>query len=85
MVVHTCNPSYLGGRDRRIVVQGQTRQKLVRPLLSDKLKAKRAGTMAVVVKCLPSNWEAMGSVSSNLKNIFFITCHTSFQPVLMLN
>jgi hypothetical protein len=27
MVVHTCNPTYSSSRDKRIVVQGQPRQK----------------------------------------------------------
>jgi hypothetical protein len=27
IVVHICNPSYLGGRNRRVVVQGQPGQK----------------------------------------------------------
>jgi hypothetical protein len=30
---HKCNPSYLGGRDGRIVVPGQPSQKLARPYL----------------------------------------------------
>jgi hypothetical protein len=38
MVVHTCDPSYLGGKDRRIEVQSQPRQKC--ETLSEKLKAK---------------------------------------------
>jgi hypothetical protein len=31
VVVHTCNPSYVRGRDGRISVWGQARQKLARP------------------------------------------------------
>jgi hypothetical protein len=34
-VAHTCNSTYLGGRDRRIMVQDQSRQKLVRPYLKE--------------------------------------------------
>jgi hypothetical protein len=30
MVMHACNSSYYGGRDRRIMVQGQSEEKLVR-------------------------------------------------------
>jgi hypothetical protein len=37
MVVHTCNPTSSGGRDRRMGAQGQKRQKLVRLYLKNKL------------------------------------------------
>jgi hypothetical protein len=33
MVVHVYNASYSGGRDRRIMVQGQPGQKITRPYL----------------------------------------------------
>jgi hypothetical protein len=33
-MAYACNFSYLGGRDRRIVIQDQPRQKLVKPYLS---------------------------------------------------
>jgi hypothetical protein len=36
VVVHTCNPSYVRGRDRKIVVSSHLRQKLVRPYLKSK-------------------------------------------------
>jgi hypothetical protein len=42
MVVHAYNPSYLGGRDRRIMVPGQFKQKLVRSYLR-----KQAGWVCV--------------------------------------
>jgi hypothetical protein len=35
MVLHTCNPGYLGGRDRRILVKDHPREKV-----SDSLKNK---------------------------------------------
>jgi hypothetical protein len=38
MVVHTCNPSYSEGRDRRIAIGGQPSQKLVRPYLENKMR-----------------------------------------------
>jgi hypothetical protein len=37
MVVHTYTSSYLSGRDRRIQVCGQPRQKLVKTYLKNKL------------------------------------------------
>jgi hypothetical protein len=37
VVVQICNSSYLGGRDRKIMVWGQPRQKLVRPYHKNKL------------------------------------------------
>jgi hypothetical protein len=40
MVADACNPSYSGGRDRKIVAQGQLRQKLVRLSLKTKTKPK---------------------------------------------
>jgi hypothetical protein len=45
-MVHAYNPSYLGGRLRRIAVQGQ-------PYLKNKLQAKGLGRGSVV-ECLPS-------------------------------
>jgi hypothetical protein len=44
VVVHSCTTS----GDRRLMVQGQHRQKLARPCLTNKLKAKRAGGVAQV-------------------------------------
>jgi hypothetical protein len=41
LVVHTCNPSYCGGRSRRITVQDQHKQKS--ETLSEKLKQKGLG------------------------------------------
>jgi hypothetical protein len=53
MVVHTCNPNYLGGRDRMITVLGQAPGKSER--LSEKqTKSKRTGGVAQMVACLPS-------------------------------
>jgi hypothetical protein len=48
MVVCTFNPSYLGGRGRRIVVRGQLQQKY--KTLPEKTKAKRAGSLDQVVE-----------------------------------
>jgi ABC-type dipeptide/oligopeptide/nickel transport system ATPase subunit len=39
MVMHTCHPSYSGGRSRRIVVLRLLGQKLVRPYFENRLKA----------------------------------------------
>jgi hypothetical protein len=52
MVVHTHNPSYSGGRDRRIVIQGQLGQKP--ETLLDKYKAQSFRGVAQVVEHLPS-------------------------------
>jgi hypothetical protein len=51
VVVHTCNPSYLGGRDRRIKVLGLALSK--RETLFEKITiAKRAEGLAQVVEHL---------------------------------
>jgi hypothetical protein len=48
MVAHICNPSYLGGGDRRIGVQGQVGKKC--EILSEKqTKSKRAVCMPHMV------------------------------------
>jgi hypothetical protein len=54
IVVHTCNPRYSGGRDRRTADQGQPQAKSIRPYLKNILKAKKAGAMAQVVEDLPT-------------------------------
>jgi hypothetical protein len=53
MVVHTCNPSYLGDGGRRITLQGEPRQKC-KTLAEKQTKAKRTDSLAQVVKYLPS-------------------------------
>jgi hypothetical protein len=58
MMVHTCNPSYSGDRDRRIRVQGWLRQKH-KTLFEKQAKAKRDGGVFQVVKCLPNKWKAL--------------------------
>jgi hypothetical protein len=42
MAAHFCNPSSLGGRDRRIVVRGKP-DKNTRPYLKNKLKQRGLG------------------------------------------
>jgi hypothetical protein len=37
MEIHACNPSYSGGRDRRIMVQDQSRQKMSKTVPKNKL------------------------------------------------
>jgi hypothetical protein len=49
MVVRACNLSYIEGRGRRIRLRVAPDK--VRPYLKNKLKAKRAGCMAELVKC----------------------------------
>jgi hypothetical protein len=51
MVVHTYNPSYLGGRGRRILSLRPVWAKLARPHLKNKIKDKRAGDIDQVVEC----------------------------------
>jgi hypothetical protein len=47
LVAHACNPSYSGGRDRRISVQTQPRQIVLKTLSQKKLfTKKRAGGVA---------------------------------------
>jgi hypothetical protein len=59
-VVYACNPSYLGGRGRRIMFQGQSGQK--RGILSEKqTENKSSGGMAQMVECLSSRLEALSS------------------------
>jgi hypothetical protein len=41
MVVYICDPSYIGGIDRMIIVQGWPGAKNVRPYLKNNLKQKR--------------------------------------------
>jgi hypothetical protein len=44
LTVHICDPSYSGGRDRRISVQSQHKQKLARSYIKKKKKARHIGT-----------------------------------------
>jgi hypothetical protein len=44
MVVHTCNPSYLGGGDRRMAVRGQHMKNSGTSDLKNQLKAKGLGS-----------------------------------------
>jgi hypothetical protein len=55
-VMHTCNPSDMGGRGRRIMVLGWPWAKMQDPIW-EITKAKRAVTVAQVVKRLPSKCE----------------------------
>jgi hypothetical protein len=64
---HSCNSSYLGGRDRRIMVQSQPGQKLT--TLSEKqTKSKRTEGMALVEELLPSKVKVMSSNPSATKH-----------------
>jgi hypothetical protein len=40
MVVHSCNPSYSGRRDRRLTSSKPAQAKLSRPYLENKIKIK---------------------------------------------
>jgi hypothetical protein len=60
-VAHACDPSYLGGRGRRIAVQDQTRKK--HETLSEKLTTEQNGLgHGSVVKLLPSQYEVLSSI-----------------------
>jgi hypothetical protein len=54
IVVHDCTPSYVEGKDSRIVVQHRPRQKF--KTLPE--NAKRVGSVAQVVEFLPSKPKA---------------------------
>jgi hypothetical protein len=54
MVGDNCNPSYMGGRGRRIAVQVGPQGKNTRLCLKNKLKNKGPRDMTQVVECLPS-------------------------------
>jgi hypothetical protein len=69
VLVHACNPSYSGGRSRRIMSLRPNWAKLVRSYLKNKNISKRAGGMAQVVECLPSIHKALGSIHSNVKQM----------------
>jgi hypothetical protein len=60
MEAHACNPTYLGGRNRRITVQGQLARK-------KKVGGRQVGSMAQVVECLPSKYKALSSNPSPIK------------------
>jgi hypothetical protein len=51
---------FMGGRGRRITVQGWSWAK-VRPDLKKQTKARKIGHMAQVVECLPSKLKALSS------------------------
>ena len=76
MVAHACNPSTLGGRDRRIWVHGQPQLlsealcNLVRPCF--KIKNKKWGWgCSSLVEHLPSANEALGLILNTTQKIFF--------------
>jgi hypothetical protein len=58
MVVHICNLSYLGGRGRRLKVQGWPRQKYQTQSVKQ-TKSKKTGVMPQIVEYLPSKYEAL--------------------------
>jgi hypothetical protein len=64
MVVHACNPSYLGDRGRRISIWGQPGQK--QETLSDKQtkKQKRTGVIAPVIGPLPHKHKTLSILST---------------------
>jgi hypothetical protein len=59
--LHSGNPSYLRGRDRRMAVQGQPREKLVRPHLN---KEARYGGVPIVPPAQEAEVEGSLSESS---------------------
>jgi hypothetical protein len=64
-VAGTYHPSYLGSVNMRIVVQTGLGKNM--RAISKITKVKRAGSMAQVVKCLPSKCKALSSTGSTTK------------------
>jgi hypothetical protein len=67
MVVHTCNPSYLGGQDRRIAVWDWSK-KNTKPYLKNELKEKRTRAKVQMVEHLPRKCEAL-NLTPNTKSL----------------
>jgi hypothetical protein len=65
MVAHVYNPSYVGGRGRKIVVQGRSRRFYLKNNLKE---VKRAVDVAQVAECLPSQVQALSSNLNITKN-----------------
>jgi hypothetical protein len=66
-VAHTYNPRYAGGAiGSRIMVQGWPQQKSQGPTCKI-TKAKRTGSVAQVIKHLPSKYKALSSIPSHDK------------------
>jgi hypothetical protein len=65
-VAHAYDPTFTGGRGRRIVVQG-CEQMHKKTLSKKQTKAKRVGGVTQVVEHLPSKHEALSSNSSTAK------------------
>jgi hypothetical protein len=61
MVVYAYDPSYKGGRSRRIEVLGSPGQKC-EMLSKEQAKSKGTGYVAQVVECLPSKCETLSSI-----------------------
>jgi hypothetical protein len=56
---HTCNPSYLGGRGRRITSPMLAQTKLARSYLKNKTNRNACGYIAQIVDLLPSMCKAL--------------------------
>jgi hypothetical protein len=69
MVIHTCNPSYLGRTGRRITISRPAQEKLVRLYLQKKKKCKnkRTGGLAQVLELLSNMGKGLGSIPGLLK------------------
>jgi hypothetical protein len=60
-VVDACNPSYSGGRGRKIMILRPSWQKLVRPYHKNEIKTKSG------IQHLPSSHEALSLIPSTTK------------------
>jgi arginyl-tRNA--protein-N-Asp/Glu arginylyltransferase len=60
MVVHFCNPSHTGGRDKRITGPSKS----MKPYMKNRSKQKGWG-MAQEVECLPRKCKALSSIVSH--------------------
>jgi hypothetical protein len=67
MVRHTCYPSYLGSKGRKIKSLRPAWAKGVRPLSQNKFFLKRTGGIAEVVDGLPSMYEGLWVQSQYMK------------------
>jgi hypothetical protein len=68
MITHGCNPSYVSGISRKIMVEISLPEKK-RPYLKKITKARRVRGMKQVVEHLPNKRKALGSNLSTAKAI----------------
>jgi hypothetical protein len=67
MVVHVCNPSYLGGRGKRISVRGRQPGQKHKMLSGKQTKSKKDWGMAQVVESLLNKQKALSLIPTTEK------------------